>query len=238
MDEAVDHIFGFVIVNDWSARDIQKWEYVPLGPFNSKNWATSISPWVVTPDALGPFAVPPPPQHPPPLPYLTPRTTPEHNVNYDVHLEAFLAIPRQKKSVVGSANNRRFFVTKSNMKTLYWTLPQMIAHHTAGGCNLRPGDLIATGTLSSEEGQGCLLELSWAGQRKVKLSQQGTPHHDDDDNDLSTAEAAQEKQQEEEEERTFLQDGDQVILTAYCQSAEGYRIGFGECRGTLLPPSY
>lgn len=204
IDKAPEHIFGYVLVNDWSARDLQRWESTPLGPFTAKNWATSISPWIVTPDALEAFAVPPPPHDPPSLPYL--QSKPGHfDHNYDVRLEASIRPANALEATT---------VSRSNMRTLYWTLPQMIAHHTVGGCNLRPGDLIATGTLSThgQGGQGCLLELTLGGTRNVGVKGQ--------DN--------------EEVERRFLEDGDQVTLTGYCQG-EGYRIGFGDCTGRLLP---
>jgi fumarylacetoacetase len=206
INSAADHIFGMVLVNDWSARDVQRWEYVPLGPFAAKNWATSISPWIVTLDALEPFAVASPPQDPPPLPYLAApsddKSTASVSCNYDVRLEA---------SIRPEDSTESYIITRSNMKTLYWTVQQMVAHHTAGGCNLRSGDLVATGTLSTEGegGQGCLLELSWSGSRTVALGDSGG-------------------------ERRFLADGDEVTLSGYCQG-EGFRVGFGECRGRVLP---
>ncbi|EFN57479.1 hypothetical protein CHLNCDRAFT_142999 [Chlorella variabilis] len=197
--QAAHHIFGWVLANDWSARDIQRWEYVPLGPFNSKNFGTSISPWVVTPQALEPFARPAPPQHDPaPLPYLQ---QPQRS-NYDVALEVAV------QPAGGCAGET--VVARSNLRTLYWTMPQMIAHHTAGGCNLRPGDMLATGTLSCEGplGAGCLLEATWNGSRPVELS--------------------------DGSKRTYLEDGDTVVMRGCCQG-DGYRVGFGECRGTVLP---
>ena len=204
IENAIDHMFGLVLVNDWSARDIQKWEYVPLGPFNAKNWATSISPWVVTLEALEPFKAPAPPQDPTPLPYLTPPNANTECCNYDIRLEASI-LPE------GHAGPAAV-LSRSNMMTLYWTVPQMISHHTAGGCNLRPGDLVATGTLSiqGEGGQGCLLELTSAGAHPVEL--EGGAGR-----------------------RTYLEDGDTVTLGGYCQG-EGYRVGFGECKGKILPP--
>ncbi|GAB4816852.1 hypothetical protein N2152v2_003898 [Parachlorella kessleri] len=205
MEQAADHIFGYVLVNDWSARDIQRWEYVPLGPFNSKNWATSISPWVVTAEALEPFRALAPPQDPAPLPYLA-----GERWNYDLQLEVDITPQGEQPSTV----------TRSDLSTLYWTLPQMIAHHTAGGCNLRPGDLLATGTLSKEGpgGQGCLLELTWAGSRPLKLA--------------SASEAK--KAAGQDQQRTYLEDGDEVVVRGWCQGG-GFRVGFGECRGRLLP---
>jgi fumarylacetoacetase len=220
INAAVDHMFGFVLLNDWSARDVQKWEYVPLGPFTAKNWATSISPWVVTLEALEPFKTPAPPKDPPPLPYLTPESDSAlANCNYDIRLEASIAPSSGGER--GGCNEKSnptpttpTTITRSNMRTLYWTLPQMIAHHTAGGCNLRPGDLLGTGTLSTagEGEQGCLLELTWSGTKKILLTESGGG----------------------EVERTFLEDGDEVTLTGYCQG-EGYRVGFGDCTGKILP---
>lgn len=200
IDRAHDHIFGFVLMNDWSARDIQKWEYVPLGPFNSKNWATTISPWIVTPEALEPFACQAPTQDPLPLQYLT-ATAECCPTNYDISLEATLRPVEGTESTV---------LTKSNLKSLYWTIPQMIAHHTANGCPFKPGDMIATGTVSVDGpgGQGCMLELSWNGTRSIPLQGGG--------------------------ERKFLLDGDEVVLTGYCQG-DGYLVGFGECRGKVVP---
>ncbi|PRW58964.1 fumarylacetoacetase [Chlorella sorokiniana] len=222
VERAAEHIFGYVLVNDWSARDIQRWEYVPLGPFTSKNFATSISPWIVTPDALEPFACAAPAQEDPqPLPYL--RQQPGERTNYDIQLEVSIEPTGSSGSGSGcgpnggsggagesSSSGQATVVTRSNLKTMYWTLPQMIAHHTAGGCNLRPGDLLASGTLSCEGplGAGCLQEATWGGSRPVQL-EDGT-------------------------ERTFLLDGDTVIMSGACQG-DGYRVGFGECRGTLLP---
>ncbi|PSC75747.1 fumarylacetoacetase [Micractinium conductrix] len=214
VDRAADHIFGLVLVNDWSARDLQRWEYVPLGPFTSKSFATSLSPWVVTLEALQPFAVAAPPQEAPcPLPYL--RQPPGQRTNFNISLEVALQ-PAGSGGGGGSGSGgearaaEATVVTRSNLRTLYWTLPQMIAHHTAGGCNLRPGDLLATGTLSCEgpQGAGCLQEATWNSSRPVRLA--------------------------DGSERCFLQDGDSVVVSGYCQG-EGYRVGFGECCGAVLP---
>ena len=223
VDAAVDQMFGFVLVNDWSARDIQAWEYIPLGPFTAKNWATSISPWVVTMEALEPFQAPAPCQEPLPLPYLRPKSS--IRSNYDIRLEVSLTPEGRDGDVKGNENGdgsdamRASVLTRSNMKTLYWTVPQLIAHHTVTGCNLRPGDLVATGTMSAEgEGaQGCMLELSWNGSRQVQLVV------DDGGGEKVVV-----------GERTFLEDGDVVTMTGYCQG-EGYRVGFGECIGKVLP---
>jgi fumarylacetoacetase len=198
IDNAIDHMFGMVIVNDWSARDIQKWEYVPLGPFLAKNFATSISPWVVTMDALDAFRTAGPSQDPQPLAYL--RSTGEWA--YDIKLEVWLQTPKMEKPVRISA---------TNFKGMYWNICQQLAHHTVNGCNLRPGDLLASGTISGStpDSFGSLLELSWKGTKPIKLPNGET--------------------------RTFLQDGDQVTMTAWCEG-NGYRIGFGEVSGKVLPP--
>jgi fumarylacetoacetase len=193
---AEEHLFGMVILNDWSARDIQAWEYVPLGPFLGKNFATSISPWVVTMEALAPFRVAAPPQDPPPLPYLDDpsRTT------YDIQLEVYLQ---------GEKMSEGTRICASNFRTLYWTLAQQVAHHTVNGCNLRPADLLASGTISgpTPDSYGSLLELSWRGTRPLSVGG---------------------------EKRTFLFDGDRLTLTAWCQG-EGYRVGFGSVTGRILP---
>jgi fumarylacetoacetase len=188
---ASEHIFGMVLVNDWSARDVQKWEYQPLGPFTAKNFATSISPWVVPLEALAPFRCPGPEQQPHPLPYLQTRG----DLSYDIRLEVFLQ------------NSR---ISRSNFKYMYWNIRQQLAHHTVSGCNVRPGDLMASGTISApdEEGYGSLLELSWKGTKAIRL--------------------------ENGEQRKFLQDGDTVTVTGWCQG-QGYRVGFGEVTGQILP---
>ena len=184
------------LVNDWSARDVQRWEYQPLGPFLAKNFATSISPWVVTLEALEPFRTAGPAQDPAPLPYL--RSEGERT--YDIHLEVYL----QSERIV--APHR---VCASNFKHLYWDLRQQLAHHTVNGCNLRPGDLLASGTISgpTPDSYGSLLELTWRGSKPLKLPSG--------------------------EERTFLQDGDRVTLTGWCQGA-GYRVGFGAAAGRVV----
>ncbi|CAN6445041.1 unnamed protein product [Victoria cruziana] len=197
VNEAYDHIFGFVLMNDWSARDIQAWEYQPLGPFLGKSFGTTVSPWVVTLEALEPFACDCPMQNPPPLPYLTES----RSKNYDIKLEV---------RIKPAGENLASVVTRSNFCNLYWTVTQQLAHHTVNGCNLNPGDLLGTGTISGPdpESLGCLLELTWNGQKPLIL-QDGSS-------------------------RSFLQDGDEVTLTGYCQG-EGYRVGFGECSGRILP---
>lgn len=201
VERALDHVFGLVLVNDWSARDIQKWEYVPLGPFLGKNFATTISPWVVPLDALEPFACPAPVQEPSPLEYLkAPPGTPAA-MTFDIPLFVRLMPGGGTEDVT---------ICRTNFKYLYWTLAQQIAHHTCNGCNLRPGDLLASGTISgpTEDSFGSLLELTWRGERPLQLPG-GV-------------------------ERRFLQDGDTVTLTGCCEKP-GLRIGFGECRGKVLP---
>lgn len=197
MDKAEDHIFGMVVMNDWSARDIQKWEYVPLGPFLAKNFATSISPWVVTMDALQDFALANSVQDPAPLPYLQ-HTDP---YTFDVNLQVALQSENAKAPVT---------ICSSNFKHMYWTPKQQIVHHTVTGCNVRPGDLMGSGTISgtTPDSFGSMLELSWKGTKPVDLGGGIT--------------------------RKFLQDGDEVIMTGYCQG-NGYRVGFGECRSKILP---
>lgn len=197
VDDAVEHLFGMVLVNDWSARDIQKWEYVPLGPFLAKNFGTSMSPWVVTFDALEPFRVAGPPQEPTPLPYL--RSTGDRA--YDIRLEVRLQTAKSPEPAV---------VCRSNFRHLYWNVCQQTAHHTVGGCNLRTGDLLASGTISgpTPDARGCLLELTEGGRAPLTLPSG--------------------------EARRFLEDGDRVTMTGWCDGA-GYRVGFGEVTGKLLP---
>ncbi|KAL2244989.1 fumarylacetoacetase [Sesamum indicum] len=196
VNEAANHIFGLVLMNDWSARDIQAWEYVPLGPFLGKSFGTTISPWIVTLDALAPFASDAPDQNPPPLPYLAEK---EYK-NYDISLQVSIVPAGQKDACI---------ISRSNFKHLYWTITQQLAHHTINGCNLRPGDLLGTGTISGPEpdSYGCLLELTWNGQKPLSLG--GTT-------------------------RTFLDDGDEVIFTGCCKGG-GYNVGFGRCSGKILP---
>jgi fumarylacetoacetase len=195
--EAAEHIFGMVLVNDWSARDIQRWEYRPLGPFLAKNLATSISPWVVTMEALEPFRCHSLDQDPKPLPYLQY----DGQGSYDIHLEVYLT--GQEMDVPAT-------IVRSNFRHLYWTMAQQLAHHTITGCNMRPGDLVASGTISGPTPDSCgsMLELSWRGSRPISLPGGG--------------------------QRTYLDDGDQVTLTGWCQG-DGHRVGFGEETGRLLP---
>lgn len=194
---AADHVFGAVLVNDWSARDIQKWEYQPLGPFLAKNFATSISPWVVPMAALQPFRCAGPVQDPQPLPYLQI----ENNWALDIHLEIWL----QSEKMASWQH-----VCTTNSKHLYWNMCHQIAHHTVGGCNLRTGDLLATGTISgpTPDSYGSMLELAWRGSKAITLRSG--------------------------EHRIFLEDGDRVTMTGWCQG-DGYRVGFGELTGRILP---
>jgi fumarylacetoacetase len=198
---AEDHLFGVCLLNDWSARDIQSWEYQPLGPFLAKNFATSISPWIVTLDALEPFRAPAPPRpagDPQPLPYLVGSGDRAFRITLEVWL----------RSAKMSSPMR---VSQSDFASLYWTLSQMIAHHSSNGCPLRPGDLIGSGTVSGPEkqNQGCLLELTRRGADPLQLPSGET--------------------------RGFLEDGDEVILKGWCEASGFRRIGLGECRGLILP---
>jgi fumarylacetoacetase len=207
IDEAEHHIFGSCLVNDWSARDIQKWEYQPLGPFLSKNFATTISPWIVTLEALEPYragAFLRPPEDPAPLPYLSSVRQQERG-GIELILESWLQSSRMKEMGIEPIR-----ISRGSFRDLYWTPAQMVAHHTVNGCNLRPGDLLASGTVSgaSEETMGCLLERTRRGQRPLELPGG--------------------------ESRTFLQDGDEVILRGYCERPPFARIGFGSCRGVIL----
>jgi fumarylacetoacetase len=195
---AREHIFGMVLVNDWSARDIQKWEYQPLGPFLSKNFGTSISPWVVTLDALEPFRTSGPPQtDPQPLPYLRVNEP----MAYDIQLEVLLQT---------SQHDRPVRVSKSNFKYMYWNIAQQLAHHTVNGCNLQPGDMLASGTISgpTPDSYGSMLELAWKGTKPIALPNGQT--------------------------RASLQDDDRVTITGWCEG-NGYRVGFGEVSGRVLP---
>ena len=206
--EAEKHIFGLCLVNDWSARDIQAWEYQPLGPFLAKNFATTISPFVVTMEALAPFrtkAFEREPGDPAPLDYLANETN-EKFGGIDINLEVFIQTQKMRNE-----NIEPHMLSRSNMKDLYWTIGQMLTHHASGGCNLQTGDLIATGTISGKEKseRGSMLELSWRGTEPI---------------DLPSG-----------EQRRFLEDGDEIIMKGYCEREGFRRIGFGECRGRILP---
>ncbi len=203
--DAIDHLFGVLIVNDWSARDVQGWEYQPLGPFNAKNFATSMSPWVVTFEALAPFLAPGPPREagaPQLLEYLV---RPE---DFLPDLELSVAIVPESMRGSDTAESQ---VSLGRYREMYWTPSQMIAHHTSTGCNLAPGDLIASGTVSGpeESSRGCLLERTWRGRDPITLADGST--------------------------RTFLADGDEVVMRGWCERDGFRRIGLGECRGTVLP---
>ncbi|KAJ7516895.1 hypothetical protein O6H91_21G003300 [Diphasiastrum complanatum] len=197
VDFASDQIFGLVIMNDWSARDIQKWEAFPLGPFLGKNFGTTISPWIVTVEALEPFICDAPVQNPSPLPYLKES----ERKTFDISLEVAIKPEEEEKASI---------VCRSNFKYLYWTMAQQVAHHTVNGCDLNPGDLVASGTISGpEQGNfGSLIELSWGGSREINLEHGGA--------------------------RKFLKDGDEVIMTGHCKG-DGYVVGFGTCSGKILP---
>ena len=196
VEEAEEHIFGMVLFNDWSARDIQKWEYVPLGPFLAKNFASSISPWIVTMDALEPFRVKGPEQSPEPLPYLQQKGAKAFDINLEVAIQ-----PENEVETV---------VSRSNLKYMYWSMAQQLAHHTINGCRVNSGDMMGSGTISgpTEDSFGSMLELSWGGQKPLKM------------NDGS--------------ERKFINDNDTVIIRGYCQK-DNLRIGFGEVSSKLLP---
>jgi fumarylacetoacetase len=188
-------------VNDWSARDIQRWEYQPLGPFLAKNFATSVSPWMVTVEALEPFRVAAIEPQIPVLPYLKL----DYPAAFDIALEVWLR-PSSAADAVR--------VSRGSFRQLYWTLAQMVAHHSSNGCPLRPGDLIASGTVSgpAKENRGCLLEITARGREPLQLPSG--------------------------EERIFLNDGDEVILTGYCERDRFVRIGLDACRGTVLPANF
>lgn len=199
--DAEEYVFGLCLVNDWSARDIQTWEYQPLGPFLAKSFATSISPWVVSLEALAPFRVTPTQRaqgDPEPLPYL--------QFDEDRGIDMVLEV-----SIKTQTNPEPFVVSRGNFRDMYWTIAQLIAHHTSNGCNLRAADLIASGTVSGEakESRGCLLERTWRGTEPLQLPNGET--------------------------RKFLEDGDEVIMRAWCEREGMPRIGFGECRGVVMP---
>lgn len=199
VDQADDYIFGFTLFNDWSARDIQTWEYVPLGPFLAKNFASTMSPWIVTLEALEPFRTEGPLQSPDPLPYLKsnqPLTPPNLNILLEVSLK-----PEKDQDTI---------ICRSNYKYMYWSMRQQLAHHTCNGCNIRVGDVMASGTISGpDKGSfGSLLEISWGGKEPLTL-QNG-------------------------EQRTFLQDGDSITIRGYAHNGD-VRVGFGLCEGKILP---
>ena len=204
--EAEQHIFGLCLVNDWSARDIQSWEYQPLGPFLAKNFATTISPWIIPMEAFAPYRVPGavrPEGDPAPLPYLSSSDLSQAGI--DLTLEVYLESDQMRKAGLAPVQ-----VSKGNLRDLYWSLDQLLTHHASNGCNLRPGDLLATGTISGPErgSEGCLLEM----KHRTELLR------------LPTGET-----------RSFLEDGDQVTFHGYCEAPGLPRIGFGECTGRIIP---
>ena len=208
--QAEERMFGLCLVNDWSARDVQGWEYQPLGPFLAKNFATSVSPWVVTMDALEPFRAPAfrrADGDPAPLPYLSWPAN-ETNGGVDVQLEVWLRSARMR-----DAGTPAYRVSHVRFTQMYWTLAQLVTHHASSGCNLNPGDLLASGTVSgpAKESRGCMQELTWRGTEPISLPSG--------------------------EQRRYLEDGDEVIMRGFCERDGFTRIGFGECRGTVLPAS-
>lgn len=207
INQAEDHMFGFCLVNDWSARDIQAWEYQPLGPFLGKSFGTTTSPWVVTLDALEPYRVPVAPRpagEPKPLPYLYSDEDQQRGA-FDINLEVSILTARMR-----AVGEKPFRISRGNLRDLYWTPAQMLTHHASNGCNLRAGDLLATGTVSgpTPDSVGSLLERTKRGTEPLLL-----PNG---------------------EQRKFLEDGDEVILRGWCEREGLPRIGFGECRGIIL----
>lgn len=210
LDAAEDHIFGICLVNDWSARDIQSWEYQPLGPFLSKNFATSISPWVVTWEALEPYRVPAffrPPGDPAPLQYLSSEEN-RNGGGIDLTIEVYI-----RSMLMREGHLRPSRLSEASLADMYWTAAQMLTHHTSNGCNLQAGDLLASGTVSGPEpgSQGCMLELTRRGAQPITLPTG--------------------------EERKFLHDGDEIIMRAYFQREGAARIGLGECSGLIVASS-
>jgi fumarylacetoacetase len=205
--DAEQYLFGVCLLNDWSARDIQRWEYQPLGPFLAKSFATTVSPWVVTFDALAPFRQPAfdrPAGDPDPLPYLA-NERDRRSGGIALTVEVYLESDKMRAEGIGPMR-----LSRGSLGSMYWTMAQLVTHHASNGCNLRPGDLIGSGTISGEtkESRGCLLELTWRGSDPISLP---------------TGEL-----------RRFLQDGDEVILTGYCERDGFARIGLGECRGSVV----
>jgi fumarylacetoacetase len=207
IDQAESHVFGLCLLNDWSARDIQGWEGQPLGPFLAKNFATTISPWVVTLEALEPYrsAWPRPPEDPVPMSYLTSPAVQSRGA-IDIEVEVLLQTAAMRTGRLGPTR-----IARSNYRHAYWTVAQMVVQHSVNGCNLQPGDLLGTGTLSGPDpAEACsLLELSFGGRQAISL-----PNG---------------------EERRFLEDQDEVTLRAWCEKAGARRIGFGTATGRLLP---
>jgi fumarylacetoacetase len=207
MAQAEQHVFGMCLLNDWSARDIQAWEYQPLGPFLAKNFATTLSPWIVTLEALAPFCVPfvRPPEDPQPLPYLDSEANRAQGA-FDIQLQVGLQTAKMRAAGQSDAS-----LCRTSYRHAYWTLAQLVAHHTVNGCNLQPGDVFGSGTLSgpTPDQAAALIELTAGGKHPLAL-----PNG---------------------EQRTFLEDGDAVVLRGWCEKSGAARIGFGECWGTVLP---
>jgi len=208
IEEAADHLFGVALLNDWSARDIQAWEYQPLGPFLAKNFATTLSPWVVTFEALAPFRVPAFARaigDPVPLPYLADAADQAHG-GIDLQIEVWLRTERMRNEGLDAVQ-----LSHGTSRDLYWTMAQLLTHHASNGCNLQPGDLLGSGTISGADktSRGCLLELTWRGTEPITL-----PNG---------------------EVRRFLEDGDEVILRAHGVRAGHVSIGLGECSGIVRP---
>jgi fumarylacetoacetase len=207
IETAGDHIAGLSLLNDWSARDVQAWEYQPLGPFLAKNFHSSISPWIVTAAALAPYRIaqhPRPQGDPAPLPYLMDAQDQRAGA-YDIHMDVYILTPAMHAS--GLAPHK---LSSGTMAAMYWTVAQLVAHHSSNGCDLHPGDLFGTGTLSGDQpdSRGSLLELTEGGRSPIPLPGG--------------------------ESRTFLEDGDEIIFDAYAQAPGYARIGFGECRGRIV----
>jgi len=208
ISDAEDHVFGYCLVNDWSARDIQTWEYQPLGPFLAKNFATTVSPWVVTAEAIEPYRVPAsarPHGDPPPLDYLSSKKN-DDSGGIDATLEVYLSSKKMRDRNVSPA-----LLSRAPFSVMYWTMAQLLTHHASNGCNLRTGDLIASGTVSgpTPDSLGCLLEVTKRGANPVTLPTGET--------------------------RKFLEDGDEVIMRGHLGADARPRIGFGECRGAIIP---
>lgn len=208
MTDAEAHVFGLCLLNDWSARDVQAWEYQPLGPFLAKNFATTVSPWIVTLEALAPYRLPCPrgDSEPQPLPYLDSEANRQAGA-FNIHLELTLHTSGMREQ--GLAPER---IVRTNYRHAFWTLAQLVVHHTIGGCNLRPGDLLGTGTLSgpTPESAAALLELTQGGRQPLLLSSGET--------------------------RAYLQEGDLVTIRGWCEAPGAARIGFGQCSGTVRSP--
>ncbi|HEU5218438.1 MAG TPA: fumarylacetoacetase, partial [Gemmatimonadales bacterium] len=205
---AEEHLFGLGLLNDWSARDVQRWEYQPLGPFLAKNFATTVSPWIITAEALEPFRVPRPPRpegDPAPLPYLESEADRERG-GFGIGLAVRLSSAAMRRQGLAPLT-----VSRAGFSGMYWTVAQLLTHHASNGCNLRPGDLLGSGTVSGSdpESRGCLLERTWRGTEPLELPDGAV--------------------------RRFLEDGDEVEMTGRCERQGFVSIGFGECRGVVLP---